>query len=87
MHSALLDFRHTGGDADGDARAWEAEAEVVMRGADEVLQHLLCDHEVRNDAVPQRAHSHDVRRGAADHALGLAADGQYFLVDAVDGDD
>ena len=51
------------------------------------MQHPLGDAEVGDDAVPQRAHGDDVGRRAADHALGLGADRQDLLVDAVDGDD
>ena len=54
---------------------------------DEVAQHLLADLEVGDDAVLQRPDGLDVRRRAADHALGLGADGERAAVAGVDGDD
>jgi hypothetical protein len=47
---------------------------------DEVAEHPLRHVEVGDDAVLQRADRLDVRRGAADHPLGLGADGQNLLV-------
>ena len=87
VDGALLDLGDARWDADGDARPGQAEAEVVVHGANEVLEHLLGDAEVGDDAVTQRPHGDDVGRCAADHALGLGADGEDLLVDAVDGDD
>ena len=46
---------------------------------DEVAQHRLGDLEVGDDAVLQRADGGDVARRAAEHALGLGADGQDAL--------
>ena len=61
---------------------------VNRRGlADEVVEHLLGDVEVRDDAVFQGADGDDIGRGAADHPLGLGADGQHLLGLLVDGDD
>jgi hypothetical protein len=50
----------------------------------EVLDHLLGDVEVADDAVTQRADRDDAGRRAAEHALRLGTDGQHaarFLVD------
>ena len=44
-----------------------------MHLANEVLQHLLGDIEIGNDAVLQRPDGGDVARSAAKHALGLDA--------------
>ena len=54
---------------------------------DEVAEHLLGDVEVGDHAVLQRADRLDVARGAADHALGLGADGQDRAGQRVDRDD
>ena len=87
VHGALLDLGDAGGDADRHAGPREAKAEALVHRADEVVEHLLGDAEVGDDAVVERADGDDVGRGAADHALGLGADGEDLLVDAVDGDD
>ena len=47
--------------------------------ADEVVQHLLGDVEVRDHAVAQRPDSHDVGGRSANHFLGFRADSQYFF--------
>ena len=47
-----------------------------MHPADEVLDHLLGDLEVGDDAVAQGADGLDVAGRAADHLLGLVADGE-----------
>ena len=54
---------------------------------DEVLDHLLGDVEVADDAVAQRPDRDDVRRRPADHPLRLGADGQDALGLGVDRDD
>jgi hypothetical protein len=53
-----------------------------MHLLDEVLQHLLGDREVRYHAVLQRADGRDVARRAAEHVLGLGADGLDLLAAA-----
>jgi hypothetical protein len=60
------------------------EAAAVMHLADEVLDHLLGDFEVGDDAVAHRADRLDVAGRAAQHHLGLVADGQDLLL-AADG--
>ena len=65
----------------------DAEAVALVHGADEVVQHALGDVEVGDDAVLERADGDDVRGRTADHALGLGADRQHLLGDAVDRDD
>jgi hypothetical protein len=52
-----------------------------------VLQHLLGDIEIRDDAVAQWTDGDDVSRSPPDHLFGLGADGQYTLAFALDGDD
>src|SRR3569832_1076164 len=49
---------------------------IAVHLADEVAQHALGGVEVGDDAVFERAHRDDVGRRAADHALGLDADGE-----------
>ena len=46
-----------------------------MRLADEVLQHLLGDGEIRDDAVFQRANGRDVAGRSAEHVLRFVAHG------------
>ena len=55
------------------SRGWADPA--VDHLADEVAQHLLGDLEVGDHAVAQRARGGDRRRRAADHPLGVGADG------------
>ena len=54
-----------------------------MHLVDEVLDHLLGDIDVGDDAVAQRADRFDLVRGLAHHQLGVVADG-LDLLDAVD---
>ena len=58
--------------------------------ADEVLEHLFRDRVIRDHAVAQRADRRDIGRRAAEHALGIDADGLDLLAAArveADGDD
>jgi len=73
LHGALLDLGHTGGDADDDARTRE-QRDAVVHLVDEVLEHVLGDVEVADDAVLQRPDRDDVLRRAAEHPLGLGTD-------------
>jgi hypothetical protein len=81
----LLHLGHAAGDADHHAGPRDAEAEAVVDGADEVLEHALRDLEVRDDAVFEGPHGDDVGWRAAHHALGFGADGQDLLAVAVHG--
>ena len=83
-HGALFDT----GDARGHANnhAWMREPPLVHL-LDEVPQHLFADVEIGDDAVLQRPDGADVIRRAADHSLGLGADGQRAAVFHVDGHD
>ena len=78
LDGAALDRGRARGHADDDQRAGEAAAVVHL--ADEVLDHLLGDFEVGDDAVAQRADGLDVAGRAAQHHLGLVADGQHLLL-------
>ena len=69
--------RGAGRHADDDLRA--REAAPLAHLADEVLDHLLRHLEVGNDAVSKRTDRLDVSRCAADHPLGLVADGEHLL--------
>ena len=60
---------------------------AVVRLADEVLEHLLRHLEVGDDAVLHRADGDDVAGRAAEHLLGVAADGFDLVGDLVDRDD
>ena len=53
-----------------------------MHLADEVLDHLLGDFEVGDDAVAHRADRLDVAGRAAQHHLGVVADGEDRLLAA-----
>jgi len=57
-----------------------------MHLGNEVANHLFGDVEVADHAVAQRANGHDVGRRAADHALGLGANGQHPLGAGIHGD-
>ena len=63
------------------------QADPVVHLVHEVLDHLLGDVEVADDAVAQRPDRDDLGRRPADHALGLRADGEHALGLGVDGDD
>src|SRR3954452_16535842 len=58
-----------------------------MHLRDEVLEHLLADLEICDDAVLERTNGLDVRRCPPDHALGFGANGEQTPVPGVDGDD
>ena len=58
-----------------------------MRLLDEVVQHLLGDFEVSDDAVFHGLDSDNVARGTAKHLLGFFAHGFDFTGVLVDGDD
>ena len=60
---------------------------AVVRLLDEVVQHLLGDFEVGDDAVFHRLDGDDVAGRAAQHFLRLFADGLHFAGVLVDGDD
>src|SRR3546814_14897241 len=57
-----------------DDDLWAGEAAAIVHLADKVLDHLLGDFEIRDDAVAQRPDRHDVAGRAAEHHLGLVAD-------------
>src|SRR3984957_15742830 len=77
LDGAALDRGRARGHADDDLRRGEAAA--VMHLADEMLDHLLGDLEIGDDAVAQGTDRLDVAGGAAQHHLGLVADGQHLL--------
>ena len=77
LDGAALDRGGAGRHADDDQRAGEAAAVVHL--ADEVLDHLLGDFEVGDHAVAHRADGLDVAGRAAEHQLGLVADGEDLL--------
>ena len=54
-----------------------------MHLADEVLDHLLGDFEVGDDAVAHRADRFDVAGRAAQHHLGVVADRENLLLAAL----
>ena len=55
-----------------------------MHLVDEVVEHLLGDVEVGDDAVLQGADGHDVARRASEHRLGFVTDGQHGVIGLVD---
>ncbi len=82
---ALFHLRDLRRHADDDARMHQHLA--VVRLLDEVVQHLLGDFEVGDDAVFHRLDGDDVARRAAKHLLGLFADSFDFTGVLVDRDD
>ena len=83
---ALLHLGHAGRDAEQHPRPRD-EPDPVMDPVHEVLDHLLGDVEVADDAVAQGPDGDDVGRRPADHPLGLRADGQDAPGLGVDRDD
>ena len=75
LNGAAFDRGRARGHADDDHRIGEGAA--VMHLADEVLDHLLGDFEVGDDAVAHRADRFDVAGRAAQHHLGVVADGEH----------
>jgi len=67
------------GHTDQNPRTRGDEA-VLVYLVDEVLKHLLGDHEIRDHPVLHRADGFDVARSPAQHALGLTAHGSDFLL-------
>ncbi len=60
---------------------------AVVRLLDEIVEHLLGDFEVGDDAIFHGLDSHDVAGRAAQHLFGLFADGLDLARVLVDGDD
>src|SRR5919204_477412 len=83
LDRALLHAGHPRRDADHDPRV---RPPVLVHLLDEVAQHLLGHVEVGDDAVLQRADGRDRARRAAEHALGLDADGVHLAGARVDRD-
>src|ERR1019366_2698225 len=89
---AALDLGRSAGHADDDPRA-RPEHRAWMDHLDELLQHLLGDGEVGDDAVLHRPDGFDVAGHLAEHRLGLGADGldgllavgTAFMADGHDG--
>src|SRR6266850_638781 len=82
---ALLDLRDARRDADDDARPHERPTTVHL--GNEVVQHLLGDVEVGDDAVLERPDGYDVARGAAEHRFRLVPHRQHRVIGLVDRDD
>src|SRR5579875_2135451 len=83
VNGHLLDLGDPARDPDHHPRAWD-QAELRVDPTDKVLEHLLGDIEVADDAILQGTHRHDICRGTADHALGLGANRQDLLCPLVD---
>src|SRR5205807_1655515 len=81
LDGALLDSRDPRGHAHHHTRVRPA---VLMHLLDEVAEHLLGHVEVGDHAVLERADGRDGPRRAAEHALGLDADGVNFAGARVD---
>src|SRR5699024_9127212 len=72
-NSPALDLGGAAGNTDNDARTGRKHA-ARMHHANELLEHLLGDREVRNDAVFHGARCLDVARYPPQHLLGLVTD-------------
>ena len=81
LDRAALHLGRTGGDAHHHLR--RNEAAPVVHPANKILDHLLGDFEVGDDAVAQRANGFDITRGAAEHQLGFLANRQHLLAAAM----
>ena len=82
----LLDLGHARRDAEQHPRPRD-HPDPVVHPVDEVLDHLLGDVEVADDAVAERPDRDDARRRPADHPLRLRPDRQDALRLGVDRDD
>ena len=71
---AAFDLGRAIGHANQHSRAGTEVARLV-RLANKVLQHLLGNREVGDNAVLQRPDCRDIARGPAQHVLGIGADG------------
>src|SRR4029077_13896609 len=65
LHGAPLDARHTGRDADHELRL--KDADLAAHLVDEVPEHVLGDHVVRDHAVAHRTQRGDRARRPAEH--------------------
>ena len=79
---AFLHLRDDAGDADDHVGLEQPEAQHLF---DKVLDHLFGHFIVGDDTLAQGTHGDDVAGGAAQHALGLRADGQRLAGVLVDG--
>ena len=84
LNRAAFHRGRAGGHADDDHGIGEGAA--VMHFADEMLDHFFGDFEIGDDAVAQRADGLDIAGRAAQHQLGLVADGAHGLLAAAGGD-
>ena len=84
-HGALLHLGDPAGDRDDDARADDPAAVVGL--ADEVAEHGFRHFEIGDDAGLHGADGDDVAGSAAEHALGLLADGEHAVGALLDGHD
>jgi hypothetical protein len=75
-HGALFHLGDLGRDADDYARVHHCFA--LVRLLDEVVKHFLSHFEVGNHAVLQGLDNDDIAGRAAQHFLGLLADGLHF---------
>src|SRR5260370_913845 len=83
--SALFHLGNLRGDANHDARMYQPLP--VMGLLDEVVQHLLGDFEVSDDAVFHGLNGDDVAGRAAEHLLGFFAHGLNLTGQFIDGYD
>ena len=82
---AFFHLRDLARDADYDPRVHEHLA--IVRLVDEVIQHLLGDFEIGDDAVFHRLDGDDVAGSAAEHLLRFFADGFHFTGGFIEGYD
>ena len=74
--------------ADGTQISTRGRFSLVIAGPpQQQADRPLGDVEVGDGPLAQRAHGHDVPRGAADQLPGLVADGQHLVGAGVEGDD
>ena len=82
LDGLLLDLGRTARDADRDARL--PEGTLADSFIDEVLQHLLRQGVVRDDALAQRTNRRDVLRSAAQHEARILTVRKHGVCIAVD---
>src|SRR5437762_1917816 len=76
-HRALFHFGNSGRDRDHHPRPRAHPA--IMDFADEMPQHRLCNFEIGDYTILERANRDNIRRRAAEHPLGLVAYRQHSI--------
>src|ERR1017187_271261 len=85
LHGAFFNRRDFAGNSDNDP--WMNENAAIVGLLNEVGEHFFGHLEIGDYPVLHRFDGHHVARSSSEHFLGLAADGHYFTVRLINGDD